>query len=1332
MMEAAAASTHKLTPLSPAAAAVVSAGIGADILKEKLTKSFEAILASVFVPIAGTKYYYFTGNENAVLEDMSAAEYDLHVLMEDSDDGEAESMPNEKGVELTSGSKATSEEDPKSLRSRSVGDDDRVNAHSLSVKSTELGSELVADEGDARGARASRRRGSLGREVPPSVVTSGDENSGGEQPHANMEEDAEFNKEVAVATSSFSVPFFFRFECRVLSSSTRETRASSADLHTPGVVPDSELLRRSASTAAYDDMRKDMVAQAQLTSPSTRHKEFNAFLTSLRNGGHGILNTSNVADVTHIADSFTKVSSGRIALRLVTLTLPNERAFDDAQLSPLMPFDMDNAANQPDKNYALPTLRPNNLSTLHLFQRQVLTRVKKDIKEWSSVEILSVLKSSNEITPATGAMVQRLFDDLPAESVTKAKYPLEFVARSQETPVNPLDLFKRELEKVSVATVTAPVGVPGILLEVFGVSEAGKGLALMRIDIIRNWQVPTEKEDEENGDSIPDIGGPTQRIKYMRDIPGLESLYSKESSRQYSAPLVARCQVWTRGSIHVVELSHVVEAFLDEAIYDYHIEATIKGVQFSDALAVGQNDASSDSTTSREDGTETSGLSGAHGKLPSNVDTLISLFESASTLPSSSVTKLGADLPIAPWDIDNAMAQVRDFLCCLPLHLRPTVYAKSQVPDVYEIISHRDSNNLARDNFRLIMKQTVVCAQSMALLWAFISVKLRHSQLQRGSNDPTSTDPGRIHSSWKKRLECAWGPRFLFPGSTEHWASTIVPNRRQHFLELEVEDDSTTAKKCVAPLPYFCAALEKCWEAFETRSTSHTVGLNLLGKLASLGPNEEMEEPVAKDVAAHLVMSGHLLLHQRFRAAYVERWGAAELIGATEREGDSTNSRLRAQQSCMDLVNLLSYKREFVFDRDECIVPKLYSEHTILSMGAGAGDDVLSIKEQVAANLSSLRLGVASEFFKEFAVHLRTLGFRRLRTLHTGSSSHARAYSGSHGASVPDGETLSGEGFSEYFYHPERTAAEAGGWQADLNSISSDAYPLSIVVLEVKCDHREALIYGFTIRHFQQQLVQWVQEAHDFHANQSEHDQSASNHLNEDDALEAQLFTRELFRVASQHYERDLLWSRLLFDYTRGPGPEVARTLALPTDVFRVEVGPQQLEECLRLSICTPLETLDPRLDELLRVSGVCWQELALRLRDIYSDQLREFQFQEDDENSSHLLLLCPDTFDLVIHLCFVTPKNQVDRDAPAEDGGSSGSADSSPDSASMNGSHAGSFNGEFSDDGFDVETQGDVRVEICRREEPPNKQFTFAQRRSITEFVNSIVHWQWRSLIYD
>ncbi|KAE9238355.1 hypothetical protein PF002_g10678 [Phytophthora fragariae] len=2634
MMETAA--SNKIPPLSPAAAAVVSASIGADILKDKLTKSFETILSSVFVPIAGTKYYYFTGNENTVYEDLSSSDYDLHVLMEDSDDNDGEAGQKRDDNQSHDDAGVGSDQDPRLQHSRSVEGGNTVTHRRSEKLDAEAGS-----YGDQK--RVYRRRGSLGRELPPPVNTSPEENSSSEQHQANVEEDAEVNKEVAVATSSFSVPFFFRFECRVLNGS-RDIRSNSADTHTPGITPHFDVLRRSSSTAAYEDMRKDMVAQAQLTSPSSRQEEFNAFLASLK-ASQGSRRSSTSADVTHVAESFSDTPLGRIALRLVTLTLPNERAFDGGRVTSAMPFEMDNHSGQTKKTNTLPSMRTHNFSTLHLFQRQVLTRVRKDIKEWCSVEILSILKSANEITPAIGSLVQRLFDDLPDDAVTKSKYPLEFVTRSQETPVNPIDLFKREFEKgdllnvhhcngvyfvvenrnsadtsvdglitgkskaavgapdasfeipywayfelggdhislrlhhpdrfgassggfnrlevltrlqlgvravcrrvnqfllllqlhetrtcnglllppngnspssprslkrrngslgtsdsmdgqdgqrkqanffwpgqfecdlrysaffklherlapnfalnilctsalehfqvhnrrhifvyrdrdghvfymkisiyydtslggqateerqersglsrsstggstVSVTTAAIPTGVPGIRLEVFGVSDpgeevthelcrllerkldeatqvvlmkllarntkfqlsqtdlaflcppsappasvveyilpgevfecsrllhylsqtlklspyvrpvssggsfsarnsrepasgsfrrvrrgslasagstvslpgeesskesskaiiskrfdeasgatvgaddttdhdstrthpacfgdyrkalanfqehdkdpvpfnaairspvfflttngtestacsrvdvsagstssnpefvaqtsyvlnlnpdlrlspgfmsrVGKGLALMRVDLIRN--IPAESGDERK-EEIGSEG--IQKLKRVYDIPGLAALYPKadETAEQDTIPLVARCQVWIRGSIHTAELSQVVEAFLDEALYDYHIEATIKKLGIAMQR---QNAGSSDTVSGEEVHTDILDLSGSHSKLPDDVDTLVSLFKSACLLPSSSVTNLGVSLSIAPWDLENAVAQVRSFLSCLPHHLRPAVYAKSKLSGAYESIANRsdsvhifsNSSEPYAEDFRLVVKhvgepeaydgqdssdsdaETTASMSSalhhiepfmrtdsihseisdldsvsgrMPLTWAstgassdshaiptapsvssttsssmvgvmaglshqphlpknanfserdvllysnssshhhqksdasetsevkrsfyyvvdlstskglqlygynmssalvealathlarvltwsmlrekllrsllleksgisaavpigsivlqprslFLTIgrtertgksmskstavlckdsavhfieyrppvlsilqsnewfprvldasRLRsidgfamgtylreaqtqpasealESQYQRprgksntnmgaqmgppsipdlsrevsgpslsqrsmhssgdttshsggqlgrtksggivtGSNVPdsvssspnkrlngpgpgmpypggnrsdiatrirggagaatalmaarararggglpsrmsggpgisgtrsassgststaadsvapwdlplhntkgprlhTSTDgadsnaatpqdaddtgthpgsntgavtatstelkpstrrrgsgqtdlvtkssssslsglplaspsvhrrssketaaidPGRIHSSWKKRLECAWGPRFLFPGNAERWSAKITAERRLHFMELEDEEEGVLPKKNHAPLPYFCAALERRWEAFETRSTSHTVGINLLGRLASMSADEEMEEPVAKDVVANMVASGHLLLHQRFRAAFVERWVAAEMVGASaDEDGDNRSNRLRALQSCMDLVNLLSYKREFVFDSDECSVAKLYTEHTVFSMGAGAGADVRGIKQQVAANLEPLRLEVASEFYKEFAVHLRTLGFRQLRTINT-SRSHVRAFPVDHTA-ASEGDTASGEGFSEYFYHPEKAAAEAGGWKMDSRNISGDAYPLSVVVLEVKCDHRgvrltavlvsihdleqqdlrfqnrlaakagkrtipasgariqcvaawlraqlktQALIYGFTICYFQQHLLQWVDASHDFLGNQSGASHSVGKHLGEDDALvatpptawkkastfqnivkglqcflhafpdppeepqkssttllaaasaskmiadkraattqsndprvhqttvtppgsggprsslrpwrfsrraaakqhqhhqqsahpelapaprdavskataplsslwhdcvicmetvtlqptslqsncvesilvqillryiachgsryelldllqfgtpdavvchsssgrffhrppstiipsipsrkvepsggyslvittqpltrkpldkdsvqllllkstpsalgvgngvlpveralqEAQLFTRELFRVAAQHYERDLLWSRLLFDDTRGPGAEVARTLALPTDLFRVEVGPQQLEECLRLSICTPLETLDPRLDELLCVSGVCWQELALRLRDIYADQLREFQFQEEDENSSHLLLLCPDTFDLIIHLTFITPKDQTVAQAElVEDGDASVSGDesisSSSRSASINGSHVSGISEQFSEGGFTQEAQGDVRVEICRREEPPNKQFTFAQRRSISEFVNCIVHWQWRSLIYD
>ncbi|KAF4032571.1 hypothetical protein GN244_ATG02794 [Phytophthora infestans] len=322
------------------------------------------------------------------------------------------------------------------------------------------------------------------------------------------------------------------------------------------------------------------------------------------------------------------------------------------------------------------------------------------------------------------------------------------------------------------------------------------------------------------------------------------------------------------------------------------------------------------------------------------------------------------------------------------------------------------------------------------------------------------------------------------------------------------------------------------WEAFETQSTSHTVGMNLLEKLASMRADEEMEEPVAKDVVMHLVESGHLLLHQRFRAAFVERWVAAEVIGLSDGdENGIISGRLRALQSCMDLVHLLSYKREFVFDQDDCSVAKLYIEHTVLSMDAGTGADVRGIKQQVAANLEPLRFEVASEFYKDYQ--------QEPCTCLPADPSAAN-----------ESDIPGKDGFSEYFYHPERAAAEAAGWT---NSASND--PLSIVVLEVKCDNRgvlltavlvslhdleqqdlrfqnrlaaktgkkttgvsgarvqsvaswlraqlqtQALIYGFTISYFQQHLLQWLDAPHDFHDAENGHGHSVGKHLSEDDAL---------------------------------------------------------------------------------------------------------------------------------------------------------------------------------------------------------------------------------------
>ncbi|KAG6960463.1 hypothetical protein JG687_00008222 [Phytophthora cactorum] len=1457
------AASHKIPPLSPAAAAVVSAGIGADILKDKLTKSFETILSSVFVPIAGTKYYYFTGNENTIYEDLSASEYDLHILMEDSDDGDGDAIAERQKKEENDEAITTGEEQ----LSRSVDRGDPTTVH--------LNTEAGADAGEKRPIR--HRRGSLGRELPPSVDTSTEGSSGSEQHHANVEEDAEFNKEVAVATSSFSVPFFFKFECRVLNGS-RETRSNSADTHAPRATPDSELLRRSSSTAAYEDMRKDMVAQEQLASPSSRREEFNAFLEALKIS-HGSHRYSNSADVTQIAESFSKMPSGRIALRLVTLTLPNERAFDGSRVPSHMPFEMD-SSGQAGKANALPSMRSHNFSTLHLFQRQVLTRVRKDIKEWCSVEILSILKSANEITPAIGALVQRLFDDLPEHAVTKATYPLEFVGRSQEAPVNPLDLFKREFEKGDLLNVHHCNGVyfvvekknsgdkavdhPDAGFEIpywayfelasdhvslrfhhpdrFETSSNGfnrlgvltrlqlgvravcrrvnQFLLLLQLHETRacnglllpaNGNLPSSprspKRRAGSQGALDATSGQVKQgsffwpgqfecdLRYSAVFKLHERLAPNFALNMLCTSALEQFQVHNRRHIFVYrdrdghvfymkisifydnalppavgsqpteerqertgeevthELCRLLERKLDEATQVVLMKLLARNTKFqlsptdlaflcppaaepSSTKTLGEFQGTFDVTTrspvffSKGHKVEVKSVASSAGKAASASPEIVA--------QASYVLNLNPDLRLSQGflsRVGKGLALMRvDLIQNSPIKTETRekgqedteplrVKRMRDIPGLAALYSHDTSSEDAVDT-------AVVVARCQVWIRGSIHTK-ELSQVVETFLDEALYDY-HIEAIIKK-LQSSNGRQ-------------DASSDESHVETTSVSDTEGKLPSDVDTLVSLFKTLEKRWEAFETRSTSHTVGMNLLEKLASMRTDEEMEEPVAKEVVAHLVESGHLLLHQRFRAAFVERW------------------------SCMDLVHLLSYKREFVFDQDECSVAKLYTEHTVLSMDAGVGADVRGIKQQVAANLEPLRLEVASEFYKEYAVHLRTLGFRRLRTLTTGRT-HARAFPVDPNVAASEGEIPGREGFSEYFYHPERAAAEAGGWKSNC----SELIMVQILLRYIACHGSRYEVLDLLQFGTPDAVVCHSASGSFFHRPPSTITPSTRTvgplggyslvittqpltrkPLDKDSVQllllkstpselgvgngvlpveralqEAQLFTRELFRVAAQHYERDLLWSRLLFEDSRGPGADVARTLALPADLFRVEVGPQQLEECLRLSICTPLEALDPRLDELLRVSGVCWQELALRLRDIYADQLREFQFQEEDENSSHLLLLCPDTFDLIIHLTFITPKDPV---IPPEQREASVSGGESNDSVSRSASGNGScsINEQFSEGVFVDEAEGNVRVEICRREETTNKQFTFAQRRSISEFVNSIVHWQWRSLIYD
>ncbi|GAB9462997.1 hypothetical protein Gpo141_00000473 [Globisporangium polare] len=856
-------------------------------------------------------------------------------------------------------------------------------------------------------------------------------------------------------------------------------------------------------------------------------------------------------------------------------------------------------------------------------------------------------------------------------------------------------------------------------------------------------------------------------------------------------------------------------------------------------------------------------------------------------------------------------------------------------------------------------------------------------------NSSTLNDAAGVSFSWRKQLEFAWGPRFKYHGG---FASFPVDDKASKVAE------STSDQLRKNPLLRFSDAFQNRWLKYEDRSTSHTICVNLFDKLVAMKAGEEMDEPVALSIVDRMMQGGHQLVHQRFRVTFVERW---EVIKVDEEymEEDMQDGRLRALQASMDLVNLLSYKKEFVFTGNECTIANFYTEHTVLGMCANEGDAVRDMKKQIMKNIFHLKMEVAHDFYEQYAIHLRALGFRHLRTL-SNNQSNLRAIpvpassTSLSSLSVVDMVASDGEGFTEYFYFPGKSQGKMKGWQSLMRgSAAATAYPATLLLLELKCDHHgvrlgvvlvnesdllqqdmgfqsrlqpksvaidqekkavvsgemvrlvstwlretlrtRAIIYGFTIRFFQKYLTKWSNDQHErrqatgsngaFDADhematadgpllssslsslQSGHDvqsfqnivkgvrcflhaypeppsapaakapsasasssslstldrglQQSGNLMAQQSSLlrtavvelpptqlhsncsesilvkillryiachgaryevldlmqfgtpdavvchspsgsffhrqpssggpkpfgylpprkqfsgysllittqslvegfglqasdkkrrknciqlillksatggpplgvgngvlpferalmEAEFFVQELFRVAAQHYERDLLWSRLLYDDTTGPGAKVASTLALPANHFQVEVGPQQLEECLRLSVCTPLEEIDPTLAQLLAVDGVCWQEFALRLRDLYADQLREYQFA--GEEACHFLLLCPNTHDLIIHLTF---ENGLGEE-PLLDFGDSAVSSSVSSRDNYNNFMAASGSSSSA-----TESTNRVKIEICRREEPPNRSFTFAQRRVITEFINSVVHWQWRSLLYD
>ncbi|OQR99642.1 hypothetical protein THRCLA_06434 [Thraustotheca clavata] len=166
---------------------------------------------------------------------------------------------------------------------------------------------------------------------------------------------------------------------------------------------------------------------------------------------------------------------------------------------------------------------------------------------------------------------------------------------------------------------------------------------------------------------------------------------------------------------------------------------------------------------------------------------------------------------------------------------------------------------------------------------------------------------------------------------------------------------------------------------------------------------------------------------------------------------------------------------------------------------------------------------------------------------------------------------------------------------------------------------------------------------------------------------QVELFVMELMRVASVDYKRDVLWSRLLFGFS-----SAEKMLNPEPD----EVDIQQLEECLALSVRTPVDRIDPTLTDLLAVTNVNWSDFVAMLKNVHKDGMREYQFH----NRRHVLLMCQSARDIMIHIYY--------------------------------------------------EEQGQLSMEMCRREEPPNGALSHEQRKTLRDFVNLVVYWLWTQVV--
>lgn len=254
-----------------------------DALKERLDKCVEQILATLFLGIEDTKYFFFVGNENMAIDDvvgLADNESDsVQILVEEEDSSAAVSQPPRlvKSVTIATETQGFGENFP---RRTALGDGETdAMVSEVGLEDLEIGRDGFGEEQQ-------------------------------EQQQINQEEDAELNKDVAAATSGFSSPFFFRFESREIAQDLEvrsRSTSSGASMAKPLLPPPSRpSLQRSSSSKSFLDAAPSAKPSTPASLPLWQRKALTDSITP-NVAGSGV--TGGVSEIAEWAASATGARS---------------------------------------------------------------------------------------------------------------------------------------------------------------------------------------------------------------------------------------------------------------------------------------------------------------------------------------------------------------------------------------------------------------------------------------------------------------------------------------------------------------------------------------------------------------------------------------------------------------------------------------------------------------------------------------------------------------------------------------------------------------------------------------------------------------------------------------------------------------------------------------------------------------------------------------------------------------------------------------------------------------------------------------------------------------